>query len=30
MHDDPVVFAMMDKTSRILLVLAGIIVAASI
>jgi 4-hydroxybenzoate polyprenyltransferase/phosphoserine phosphatase len=30
MHDDPVVFAVMDKTSRILLVLAGIILAASI
>jgi 4-hydroxybenzoate polyprenyltransferase len=30
MHDDPVVFAVMDMTSRILLVLAGIIVAASI
>lgn len=30
MHDDPVVFAVMDKTSRILLVIGGIIVAASI
>jgi 4-hydroxybenzoate polyprenyltransferase/phosphoserine phosphatase len=30
MHDDPVVFAVMDKTSRILLVMAGVIVVASI
>lgn len=30
MHDDPVVFAVMDRTSRILMVLAGIVVVASI
>jgi 4-hydroxybenzoate polyprenyltransferase len=30
MHDDPVVFAVMDRTSRILLVLAAIIVAVAI
>jgi hypothetical protein len=30
MHDDPVVFAVMDNVSRVLLVLAALIVAASI
>ena len=30
MHDDPVIFAVMDNVSRMLLVLAAIIVAVSI
>jgi 4-hydroxybenzoate polyprenyltransferase/phosphoserine phosphatase len=30
MHDDPVVFAVMDRTSRVLLLIAAIIVAAAI
>lgn len=30
MHDDPVVFAVTDNTSRVLLVIAGVIVTASI
>jgi hypothetical protein len=30
MHDDPVVFAVMDRTSQILGVIAAVIVAAAI